>query len=81
MRYNTWYRDVRILVDQLPKQFSLKDLYKNQGFLLNNHLKNNNIEAKIRQQLQVMRDKGLIQFYGNGRYEKIADYEELKEKV
>jgi type II restriction enzyme len=32
------------------------------------HPQNRNIEAKIRQQLQMLRDHGLIEFLGNGRY-------------
>ena len=35
------------------------------------HPKNNNIEAKIRQQLQFLRDKGIIEFKGNGKYRRI----------
>ena len=29
---------------------------------------NNNVRAKIRQQLQVLRDAGLVAFLGGGRY-------------
>ncbi|MBQ3398592.1 MAG: hypothetical protein IJG51_06870 [Synergistaceae bacterium] len=32
---------------------------------------NYHIEAKIREQLQFMRDKGFIEFLGDGRYRKI----------
>jgi type II restriction enzyme len=31
---------------------------------------NNNIQAKIRQQLQILRDKGYLKFTGRGKYEK-----------
>ena len=34
------------------------------------HPENNNIEAKIRQQLQFLRDKGFIQFLSPGQYKK-----------
>ena len=34
------------------------------------HPNNNNIRAKIRQQLQQLRDRGIISFLGNGRYQK-----------
>ena len=33
---------------------------------------NNFIKDKIRQQLQILRDKGLIDFVGRGNYKKIA---------
>jgi type II restriction enzyme len=32
------------------------------------HPANNNIKAKIRQQLQFLRDKDLLEFIGDGRY-------------
>ena len=35
------------------------------------HTSNNNIEAKIRQQLQFLRDKGFIEFTSRGNYRKI----------
>ncbi len=35
------------------------------------HPQNNNIRPKIRQQLQVLRDKGVIEFLGRGLYRKI----------
>ncbi|MCI9138110.1 MAG: hypothetical protein HFH48_11245 [Lachnospiraceae bacterium] len=34
------------------------------------HKNNHNIEAKIRQQLQILRDKGFIEFLGRGHYRK-----------
>lgn len=34
------------------------------------HMNNYNIEAKIRQQLQILRDKGFIEFSGRGHYKK-----------
>ena len=36
----------------------------------NNKIKH--IKEKIRQQLQVLRDKGLIEFLGNGHYRKVG---------
>ena len=32
---------------------------------------NHNVEAKIRQQLQILRDLGFIEFLGKGQYRKI----------
>ena len=32
---------------------------------------NHNIRPKIRQQLQVLRDRGIIEFLGNGNYRKV----------
>jgi type II restriction enzyme len=36
------------------------------------HPNNNNIEAKIRQQLQFLRDKGFIDFSSRGIYKKVG---------
>ncbi|WP_461207931.1 hypothetical protein [Clostridium sp. DL1XJH146] len=30
------------------------------------------MKAKIRQQLQILRDNGIIEFLGNGRYKKLS---------
>jgi type II restriction enzyme len=32
------------------------------------HPSNNNVKAKIRQQLQFLRDKGVLDFVGRGQY-------------
>lgn len=65
-----WLFDVLKCIDNLNTTFSLKDLYKFTDLLRIKHPKNNHIEAKIRQQLQFLRDKGLIEFKGNGFYKK-----------
>ena len=44
--------------------FSLDDLYSFEEELRLKHPGNRNIEAKIRQQLQFLRDKGFISFSG-----------------
>lgn len=36
------------------------------------HPNNNNIEAKIRQQLQLLRDKGFVDFSSRGNYKKLG---------
>ncbi|MEF9988207.1 MAG: hypothetical protein RR504_07455 [Christensenellaceae bacterium] len=33
--------------------------------------KNNNIQEKIRQQLQILRDRGVVEFIQRGKYRKI----------
>ena len=33
---------------------------------------NRNVRAKIRQQLQILRDKGLVRFVGRGRYRAVG---------
>lgn len=66
-----WLIDILNCVNAVQKEtFELKDIYKYIWKLKKLHPQNNNIEAKIRQQLQVLRNKGLIIFCGNGIYKK-----------
>ena len=50
------------------KEFSLSDVYAYEDQLGSLHPKNRNIQPKIRQQLQVLRDMGLVEFLGDGSY-------------
>jgi len=64
-----WISDVMSCVEALgKKEFTLSELYRYRERLAALHPRNRNIEAKIRQQLQMLRDHGLIEFLGNGRY-------------
>jgi type II restriction enzyme len=66
-----WTSDIIHCVDLIEKsEFDLSDCYKFEGRLKHLHPENQNIKPKIRQQLQIMRDKGLIEFVGKGRYRK-----------
>ena len=49
-------------------QFTLEDVYKGEDRLSKIYPANLNIRPKIRQQLQVLRDSGYLEFLGNGRY-------------
>lgn len=51
--------------------FTLNEVYKFENELQFKYPHNNHIRAKIRQQLQFLRDKGVIEFLGNGKYRKI----------
>ncbi|HHW03163.1 MAG TPA: restriction endonuclease [Thermoanaerobacterales bacterium] len=67
-----WISDVLNVISNIKKDvFELDDVYNYATFLKNLHPNNNNIEAKIRQQLQILRDNGIIEFLGRGRYKKI----------
>lgn len=50
--------------------FTLDMIYFFKKELALKHPNNNNICAKIRQQLQQLRNRGIISFLGNGRYKK-----------
>ena len=65
-----WLLDVWNCVNQLPATFNLNDVYAFEPQLQNKYPGNKHIREKIRQQLQILRDKNIIQFHGNGRYSK-----------
>ncbi|MBQ9359372.1 MAG: restriction endonuclease [Abditibacteriota bacterium] len=67
-----WLLDVLNCVNDLGKtDFSLSEMYSYGPLLGAKHTGNNNVEAKIRQQLQLLRDKGFIEFTGKGRYRRL----------
>jgi len=64
-----WTLDVLQVVQSLNKpEFSLHDVYAHADALAKLHPANRNIQPKIRQQLQVLRDMGLVEFLGRGLY-------------
>jgi type II restriction enzyme len=64
-----WTLDVLTAIRKLAKsRFSLHELYELEPYLQNIHPQNRNVRPKIRQQLQVLRDLGLIEFKGIGNY-------------
>jgi len=64
-----WLLDVLLCVERIKKkEFTLKEVYRFEPFLKSKHPTNNNIQAKIRQQLQFLRDKNVIDFLGRGKY-------------
>ena len=48
--------------------FTLDDVYAFEDRLAGVYPGNNNVRPKIRQQLQVLRDQGFLEFVGRGRY-------------
>jgi type II restriction enzyme len=54
-------------------EFTLQDFYARfTTELASRYPNNNNVHAKIRQQLQVLRDGGILEFLGSGRYRVIS---------
>ncbi len=67
-----WVLDIMRCIDKIDKDiFYLNDVYKFEKLLKEKYPENNFIKDKIRQQLQILRDKGFIEFLGNGKYKKI----------
>ena len=50
--------------------FSLRELYSFENALKIKYPNNNFIKDKLRQQLQILRDKGFIEFVSPGNYKK-----------
>jgi type II restriction enzyme len=67
-----WTLDVLTCVDRLKNDnFTLAEMYNFEQLLKLKHPENNFVKDKIRQQLQVLRDKGFIEFISNGKYRRI----------
>ncbi len=67
-----WILDIMNCIDALNKQnFTLSEMYSFEKILAIKHPNNKHIKDKIRQQLQFLRDKGYIEFLGNGKYKLI----------
>ena len=68
-----WTLDVLNCVNMIEnKNFTLEQMYRFEEFLAGKHPDNHHIKEKIRQQLQMLRDNGIIEFIGRGRYKKIG---------
>ena len=67
-----WRLDTFNVVSKIPANiFKLDQVYAYKQHLQELHPENRNVEAKIRQQLQELRDLGLIDFLGGGVYRKL----------
>ncbi len=66
-----WLLDILDCVNSISENtFSLDMVYEFERELAKKHPDNNNVRAKIRQQLQVLRDRNVISFLGGGHYRK-----------
>ena len=67
-----WTIEVLKVIDKIRNQeFKLSDVYMFENAFKEKFPNNNFVKDKIRQQLQVLRDKGILQFLGNGSYKKV----------
>ncbi|MDE5610026.1 MAG: hypothetical protein K2I66_06565 [Bacteroidales bacterium] len=67
-----WLIDTMACIDKLKKEeFTLQDIYMFENLLKKEYPNNNFIKAKLRQQLQILRDKGFIEFTTRGHYKKL----------
>jgi type II restriction enzyme len=69
MEKRGWTLDVLRVVRAIgKKEFSLLEVYASEDSLGQLHPRNRHLRDKIRQQLQVLRDIGLLEFLGQGNY-------------
>lgn len=66
-----WTLEVLQCIDKLDTQFSLDQVYTFADTLKRKYPDNHHVHDKIRQQLQVLRDKGMIEFLNRGHYRKL----------
>ena len=68
-----WLIDIIFCIEKLSKKdFSLKEIYAFVPYLKTKYPENNFIQEKIRQQLQVLRDQGFLEFTSRGYYKVIG---------
>jgi type II restriction enzyme len=66
-----WLLNIMACVEHIDKDiFTLRDVYEAEPQLKINFPANRNVRPKIRQQLQVLRDRGYLRFLGNGVYQR-----------
>ncbi|MCD6173056.1 MAG: restriction endonuclease [Sulfurimonas sp.] len=69
LKSKSWLLDIIKCIDKINKNnFRLSEIYQFGDYLKLKHPENNNIQAKIRQQLQVLRDKDFLEFQNRGKY-------------
>lgn len=67
-----WLLDIMACIEKLGrKDFLLNDVYMFEGKLSKLHPGNKHIKDKIRQQLQILRDKKYLEFVSRGKYQLI----------
>lgn len=64
-----WILDIMRCIETIrKKEFTLQELYNFEPILKEKYPNNNFIKDKIRQQLQILRDKGYLEFVSSGKY-------------
>ena len=62
---------LRTVYEVLPEgEFTNSDVYQHEDYFRSLYPSNQNIRAKVRQQLQILRDMGLVEHIGRGRWRK-----------
>lgn len=67
----TWKDLIHGIIDELPTIFTLSSVLAYKDLLMKEYPLNRFIDAKIRQTLQLLRDQGVIEFLGGGKYRRL----------
>ena len=68
----TWRDLIDDVIQGLPRDFGLDDVRRYESRLAAEYPQNRNIDAKIRQTLQILRDQGVLEFLGGGKYRRLT---------
>lgn len=71
LKQRGWTFEILKIVEKQKNTFSLQDIYKYESILFKIFPENKHIKDKIRQQLQILRDKKYIFFLNKGNYKRI----------
>jgi type II restriction enzyme len=72
IKNKSWLIEIISIVDQISsREFTLNEVYKFEDYLRGKFPNNNFVKEKIRQQLQILRDKNYIKFIDKGLYKKV----------
>lgn len=67
-----WLSDVMAVLEDMGlgpgDEFTLREVYGYEDELSKRHPDNRHVRAKVRQQLQILRDEGVLEFLGGGEY-------------
>lgn len=70
--FKGWALDILNCIDKIKfSEFKITDVYKFEAELALKHPNNSHVKDKIRQQLQTLRNKNIIEFVSKGVYRKI----------
>lgn len=70
IRSRGWLMDILLCLQKIKTEtFSLADIYKYTNWFQDRHPMNRHVQPKIRQQLQILRDMGFINFISPGVYQ------------
>jgi hypothetical protein len=70
---SSWIELVRSVVLRMPECFALHDLDVHFDTFRRAYPNNRNVDAKVRQVLQVLRDLGTLKFLGSGSYKRVEE--------